>query len=246
MAFFMITERQKQLKNFLSKLRISIKSLKLIDQALTHKSYANEILKGFDRNAVPDIHNERLEFLGDAILGMSIARALFKLYPEENEGALTHRKAQVVCEATLYEIGMQLSIGEYILLGKGERDSGGAERTSTIANTVEAVLGAIFESDGFEVTEKLILRLWDPYLSEKKIASASIDHKSRLQEYLLAKRKTRPSYKILKEAGPEHAKEYTVGLFINGKKESQGTGQNKKKAEQNAAEIFLKENNIHL
>jgi len=206
--------------------------------AFTHKSYANEI-----RNISPEklslYHNERLEFLGDSILGMIIGEELFLKYPEYDEGLLTKYKARAVCEATLKEIGEALEIGQMLMMGKGEQATGGKRRSSNIADTLEAVVAAVFISCGYKVTKNIILYHWGPYLTGKKIAKASIDYKSELQEYLVKNKKIRPEYRVLSSTGPDHDKEYTIGLFLEDQKALEGKGKSKKKAEQYVAEQYL-------
>lgn len=229
------------LKNFAKNINIdaSIIDLKFLHQALTHKSYINE-LKGARHNPkLSTLSNQRLEFLGDAVLGMVIAGELYRRYPMENEGVLTKKKAMAVCEPTLAEIGKKLKVGEQLMLGKGELNTGGREKNSNIADALESIIGCLYLSGGFEVASDFIISHWQPYLDEKKRAQFSIDHKSILQEKLIKHNNLRPEYKVLKTSGPEHNKTFEVGLFIQGKMEVTASAQSRKKAEQKAALQYL-------
>lgn len=233
-------ERKKKLTEFAKQVDIEDLDLEKIDQSLTHKSYINEV-RNKPGNKNPDIeilHNQRLEFLGDAVLGMIIARELYVLFPEEPEGSLTKKKSMAVCEPTLAEIGQKMEIGKYLLLGKGEISTGGRERSSNIADALEAILGAIYLDRGLPRVEKFILKNWQPYLQKKKIAEFSIDYKSTLQELLMQK-KIRPEYRVLDAVGPDHNKIFIIGLFIEGKAICQAEAHSRKKAEQKAASIYL-------
>ena len=238
--------REKHLKEFVEINKIPEIDLELLDRALTHKSYANEFRGRKGADELLHMHNERLEFLGDAILGNTIAKALFLHFKDHNEGILTKRKAQAVCEPTLAEIGKTLKIGSILRMGKGELATGGAERPSNIANAVEALLGAIFLHHGYTITEEFVKSIWKSYIFEDKIAEASIDFKSGLQEYLTKKLKVRPDYQILREDGPDHEKEYLIGLFVKGSLEVKASGGSRKKAEQKAAKEYIEKNQIQI
>ena len=232
--------RRDQLNTFMRENQLPKLSHRLLNVALTHKSFANEL----NHNLSPDLqsHNQRLEFLGDAILGAVIAAHIYQENPNYDEGKLTQRKSEIVCEATLSEIGSKLSIGEYLLMGKGELSSGGGQRVSNIADAVESLIGVIFLEKGYSSSQKFILSLWKPYFHEGSTPQGSIDYKSRLQELLLKTLKIRPEYEVMGIEGPEHENIYQVALFIDGKKVLQAKGMSKKKAEQKAAEMYLKEN----
>ena len=241
----MDSERIDQLDTFMRENQLPGLSHELLNVALTHKSFANEL----NHNLSPDLqsHNQRLEFLGDAILGAVIATHVYRENPNYDEGKLTQRKSEIVCEATLSEVGSKLNIGEYLLMGKGELSSGGGQRVSNIADAVESLIAVIFLEKGYPSSQKFILSLWKPYLHEGTMPQGSIDYKSRLQELLMRTFKIRPEYEVMGTEGPEHENIYHVALFIDGKKILEAKGMSKKKAEQKAAEIYLKQNknNLH-
>ena len=242
----MNSERKIALENFRNSHQVSNLSLDYLNQALTHKSYANELNSGDSVKEHPELHNERLEFLGDAVLGNIIAEALFRAHPAESEGNLTKKKAQAVCEPTLAEIGASLDLGSLLIVGKGELASGGTNRASNIANAVEALLGAVFLDQGFETTKELVLRLWRPYLEEERVAEDSIDYKSDLQEHLMKNLKLRPEYKVVSTDGPDHKRIYEVALFIKDKKQVVARGSSIKRAEQAAARAYIEVNQLKL
>ena len=238
----MTEERKNQLKSFIIKNNIPKISIGLINVALTHKSYANEYSK-HKRSLPTHLHNQRLEFFGDAVLGMIVAEELYRNKTDYNEGQLTKKKAQVVRESTLAVIGNQLGIGEVLLMGKGEMASKGEKRASNIADALESLIAAIFLEVGYKETKNFILNLCGSYIKNKALEE-SIDYKSYLQEYLIKKEKILPEYKVIHVEGPEHEKTYMIGLYISGKKVSEAKGQSKKKAEQQAAENFFKDYKI--
>lgn len=207
--------------------------LSVFNLALTHKSYSNEFKKR--KNIVSS--NQRLEFLGDAVLGLAIVHYLYLHYPNDDEGKLTKMKSVLVNSETLAEIAGQIDLGSYLLLGKGEQSGGGAQRSSNLADALEAVLGALFLTLSFEKVTKIILKLWKKHLNRIEIHQ---DHKSTLQEWLVQKEQVRPEYKVLHEEGPDHQKTFTVGLFVGLELKQKGKGKNRKKAEQQAAYQYLK------
>ncbi len=238
-------DRLKKLKDFSSRNSLQDVSLELLDQALTHKSYANENHHGYKNKLKVNLHNQRLEFLGDTILGTVVALAICRQCEECDEGNLTKKKSRIVCEATLAEIGEGLGIADLLLLGKGEKETGGSERKSNIADAMESILGAIFLDRGYDTTEMFILKHWAPYIEGEVVVSGSIDYKSQLQEWLVKKRKIRPEYRVLSTSGPEHDKDYEIGLFIMDELASRGIAKSRKKAEQTAAEQYIKSHKIH-
>lgn len=241
----MTSQRKAILRDFRDRNNLQINNLELLGIALTHKSWANE--QTAEREA-PDVSsfNQRLEFLGDAVLGLVIAKALYDKYRDQDEGFLTRMKSQAVCEATLADLGNTLGLGDLLIMGKGELAGGGNTRPSNIADATEAILGAIFEDAGFEAVEAIILRLWQPYLEREKTATASIDYKSRLQEWLVKKSQMLPEYRVIDTHGPEHARIYQIGLFIQYELKASGKAGSKKRAEQEAARIYLEKNAAHV
>jgi ribonuclease-3 len=240
----MTSKRKALIQQFMELHNLQGVSVELLNQALTHKSFSNEIKGHGGRLGNIESSNQRLEFLGDAILGFAIAKTLYDLIPDANEGELTKRKSMAVCEPTLAEIGENLELGKYLLMGKGETQTGGIARASNIADALEAVIASIFLSAGLEKTMEFILKFWIGYLKESRVAMFSVDHKSQLQEFIVKSIKIRPEYKVISTSGPEHDKTFLVGLYINGQEMMQATANSRKKAEQKAAYEYLKKNNL--
>lgn len=211
----------------LNKLNISTKNESLYEQALTHTSYSNE---------EHVMHYERLEFLGDVVLGLSISEYLYKKYPDE-EGTLTKLRAQYVCEGALYTYGLELGINEYIRLGKGEMGSGGRKRKVIVADVVESFLGALFLDKGFDETNKFIKKNIIPIIELGRVDLAA-DYKSELQELVQTDRRSL-EYSVINEEGPAHLKEYTIVVKIDNLVYGQGIAGSKKEAEQLAAKDAL-------
>jgi len=222
-------ERLKKLKILEKLLGHNFKNKELLNQALTHKSYANEKYKSDARD------NERLEFLGDSVLGIVISGILYEECPKSDEGILTKYKSQLVSGATLGRIAKGLKIGEYLLLGKGEEASGGRKHFSNILCTLEALIGALYLDGGLKPASKFINKVFHPELQLVKEGKGSKDYKSIFQQIVLKKLKTTPSYKIISEIGPDHKKHFIVEALISGKRYGVGSGSNKKSAEQLSA-----------
>lgn len=212
----------------LEKLKIKTDNIVLYEQALTHTSYANEMHVS---------HYERLEFLGDVVLGLAISEYLYKTY-EYEEGVLTKLRAQYVCEAALYTYGMELGINSFIRLGKGELDSGGRKRKVIVADVVEAFLGAMFLDKGFDYSNKFIKNYIIPLIESGKVLEVT-DYKSELQELVQTDRRSL-EYFVVKEDGPAHMKEYTISVKIDNIIYGTGVAGSKKEAEQLAAKDALK------
>lgn len=203
----------------------------LLKQALTHKSFANENrLKG---------HNERLEFLGDSVLNLAVSEILMKTCPNSTEGDLSRLRAVVVSESTLAVIARKIRLGEFILLGKGEEQSGGREKNSLLSDCLEAVIAAVYLDSGIEAAAGLIERLFGEYIRKVCAAGGMTDFKSRLQELCQERLKQLPNYRIVSESGPDHQKVFEVEIYINGAVFGRGTGRSKKEAEQYAAKEAL-------
>lgn len=196
-------------------------------QALTHRSWVNE--NDGDRGT-----NERLEFLGDAVLEFVVSKAIYDKFPNQEEGYLTALRANLVNTKNLSQVAEKLNIGAEIFLSKGEIDGGGRSNPSLLADTVEAIIGALFLDQGIEASKKFIE---DNILVdvEKKAALPLKDSKSLLQEKVQAKNLPAPKYQVISESGPDHSKEFTVEVVINGKAEATGQGKSKSDAEQSAA-----------
>ena len=218
-----------RVKEFLHTLRWEIRESKLYEQALTHSSFAHE--KG---NI--DAHNERLEFLGDAVLQLVISDHLYFLYPHLPEGKLTRLRADLVCEATLAGLAEMLELGSYLRLGKGEAAGGGACRPSLLADAVEALFGALFLDLGLEKCILHIIRLYRPALENLAGGLLHRDYKTLLQEFIQARDGVTPEYRIVRESGPDHDKVFEAEVLIGGRGGAgRGCGRSKKEAEQAAA-----------
>ncbi len=203
----------------------------LFREAFTHKSYLNEH---------PGVEcNERLEFLGDAVLELIVTEYLFLHYPEKLEGELTTYRSALVRGQHLAEIAIELSLGEYLKLSRGEERSGGREKNYILANTFEALVGAIYLDSGFLSAKSLIERYIIPRLNTLVEKGLHRDAKSILQEHTQEKLGITPHYDVLEESGPDHDKEFTMGVYLGEKKIAKGKGSSKQKAELNAAEKAL-------
>jgi len=201
---------------------------------LTHSSYSNE------DKAYNKVNNERLEFLGDAVLSISVSRYIFDEFPDYPEGDLTKLRAQVVCEDTLSLVAANLNLGKYLLLGKGEESSGGRERKSILADAVEAVIAAIYLDGGYKQAEKFVLNNLTEYIKLAVKGKIITDFKSYLQEYYQSKSQScKIRYVVTKEEGPDHDKVFHVNVMVNKNVAGKGVGKNKKIAEQNAAKDAL-------
>jgi ribonuclease-3 len=214
-------------------LKTIFKDENLYLQALTHRSWVNE-------NVGVRGTNERLEFLGDAILEFIVSKELFIKFPEKEEGYLTALRANLVNTKNLSELAGKIGLGSEIFLSKGEEEGGGRNNSSLLADTVEAIIGALFMDQGIALAEEFIKEniLIDV---DKKINSPLKDPKSLLQEKVQSNKLPAPKYQVITEEGPDHNKNFTIEVIINGKSIAKGTGKNKSEAEQNAAEKALLE-----
>lgn len=199
----------------------------LLKQALTHRSWVNE-------NSVNNGTNERLEFLGDAILEFIVSKEIYTRFPKEEEGYLTSLRANLVNTKNLSSVATKLGIGDLLLLSKGEIEGGGRTNQSLLADTVEAIIGALFIDKGLDASEKFIK---DNILIDvdTKASSSLKDPKSLLQETVQARGSSAPKYQVVEESGPDHNKEFTVAVVIDGKETAKGRGKSKSEAEQDAA-----------
>jgi ribonuclease-3 len=207
-------------------LGIRFKDGSLRQTALTHRSYAFE-------NDLP-VNNERLEFLGDAVLGIVVTDMAFREHPDKPEGELAKLRAAMVNMDALADVARDLGIGRFILLGKGEEMSGGPEKNSILADAFEALLGAIYLDRGLDAARKLIVRLFHPRMVAYVSGDGPRDYKTILQELASADRHALPEYRIT-ERGPDHEKEFTATVFLAGESWGMGIGRSKKEAEQQAA-----------
>lgn len=204
----------------------------LLEQALTHSSYANERLGG-----ALDC-NERLEFLGDAVLGMVVGDHLYREHPDLPEGDLTRLRASMVCEEALAEVAKGWRLGGYIRLGHGEALNGGQERASILADAVEAVLAAIYLDGGIAQVRRTIRRF---ILSHEATTGRTRDHKTALQEFIQQESGHVLAYELMSAQGPDHQKTFTMAVLLDGKQVGQGDGHSKKEAEQMAAKVALEQ-----
>jgi ribonuclease III len=224
--------REKHIDRLQRVIRVKFKNKSLLQRAVTHRSYVNES----GRNTRD---NERLEYLGDSVLALVVNEYLFKHFEDYQEGKLAKIKSAVVSEATLARLARKIDLGEFVLMGKGEEHSGGRERPSILANTLEAVIGAIFLDSGLKASRKFLLALIKDEIEIVNNPSSMRDPKTALQEYVQKKYKERPVYEVVAERGPDHRKEFTVRLLIKGREIVTGDGPSKRKAEMNAAQILL-------
>jgi ribonuclease-3 len=208
-------------------LKYTFKDKDVLREALTHKSYAAERRQSRD--------NERLEFLGDSVLGLVVADYLYGLLAANEEGALSKIKSNLVSRHNLYFWAAAISLGKYMHLGQGEDSAGGRARESILSNAMEAIIGAVYLDGGFEAARRIIL----DWLATQKMEADGGDYKSILQEYLQKRGKSAPEYGVVSTLGPEHEKIFTVETRLNGARLALGKGKNKKSAEQAAAKAAL-------
>jgi ribonuclease-3 len=204
----------------------------LLRQALSHSSYANEVYK----NSLDSY--ERVEFLGDSILGFVTAEYLYRTFPMKPEGELTRIRAELVCEKNLAAVAEQIHLGEYLLLGHGESQGGGRHRSGILCDVMEALIAAAYLDSGFEEAKGIVYRLVLPMLEK---ISQNRDYKTELQELIQRKKNQQITYEILEETGPDHCKEFLVRVSVNGTEIGRGTGTSKKRAEQAAAGYALEQ-----
>jgi ribonuclease-3 len=230
--------REKSLQALCLSLGLKFNDISLLDQALTHTSYANECKQQHIG------HNERLEFLGDAVLDLIISEYLFRSFPYLPEGELTKARANTVCEQTLSQRALELGIGEYLLLGKGESLSGGRKRISILADAFEAVIGAVYIDSNYTNTLQFVLQQLQQALSLVEKGDYINDYKTLLQESVQKHNDAVACYKVVEESGPDHDKVFKVAVLINQESLGIGQGKSKKEAEQHAAKQALIKMNV--
>ena len=199
----------------------------LAERALTHRSYA------YENGGLPT--NERLEFLGDSVLGLVVTDALYRRNPDLPEGQLAKLRASVVSTKALADVARTLGVGEHVRLGRGEQTTGGRDKSSILADTLEALLAAVYLDRGLAVATEVVHRLFDPLMGAAAGLGAALDYKTALQELSAARSLGAPDYRTA-ESGPDHAKEFTAEALVGGDVLGTGTGRTKKEAEQCAAE----------
>ena len=206
-------------------------NLSLLQNALTHSSYANERW----HNSL--LSNERLEFLGDSVLGMLVAEYLFRSFPDRPEGELTRMRADMVCEKTLASVANRIGLGEHLLLGHGEEQGGGRSRDSILADAVESVIAACFLDGGLEAALKFVQQFILVDVPVTRLHNA--DYKTSLQELVQQKKNQVLSYALVGQSGPDHDKQFDVEVSLNGTVVGRGTGRSKKRTEQDAARAAI-------
>jgi ribonuclease-3 len=204
---------------------------RLLERALIHKSYAYE-------NRLSE-HNERMEFLGDSVLGLVVSELLMNALPGASEGELSRIRAAVVSEPSLAAVAREIGLGEFLLVGRGEEQTGGRDKDSLLADSLEALVASLYLDGGIEPAGAFITRFFSDRIDRVQAAGGTADHKTELQELCQERLKTLPEYRVASESGPDHRKEFTVELSIRGEIYGQGTGRNKKEAEQRAAKEAL-------
>lgn len=221
------------LKDFEELINYKFKKEELLVEALTHSSYANE------RKHKKCKYNERLEFLGDSVLGLVISDYLFINYPDLPEGELTKTRAKIVCEATLSFCAKTINLGHYLMLGKGEEATGGRERQSLLADAFESIIGAIYLDGGIASARSFILSAMRQIINDALCGKIFIDYKTRLQELIQNDSNVKITYEIINEKGPDHNKTFYTQVKKNTEILGHGEGKSKKESEQNAAKMAL-------
>jgi len=216
--------------SFASRLGLTFNTEALLVEALTHRSYLNE-----NRGTVP-AHNERLEFLGDAVLELAVTHFLFITYPQKQEGELTAYRSALVNTVSLAGLATALHVNDFLLLSKGEAKDTGRARQIILANAFEALLGAIYLDQGYAVAEQFLATNLYPRLAEVLSSGSWQDAKSRFQEASQEHRGVTPSYKTISETGPDHDRHFVVGVYLHAEEMGQGEGKSKQEAEQAAAQ----------
>ena len=211
------------------KIGVTFREQSLLQQAFQHSSFINEN---------PDstiLDNERLEFLGDAVLNLIVAEKIFQESPNRTEGELTVIRTSLIREDTLAQLAIELNLGEYLHLGKGEETSGGRQRQSNLADVFESLIGAIFLDQGLDAARSFVLNRLDSHLTTTKRGRAGQNYKAKLQEFTQATCKQLPAYRVVESSGPDHDKQFTVEVTLEGKVLGTGSGKSKKTAEMEAA-----------
>jgi ribonuclease-3 len=224
---------QKNTDDFAASLGYTFNEPALLRTAFTHRSYVNE-----HRGSTIE-HNERLEFLGDAVLELVVTRFLFDTYPDKTEGDLTAYRAALVNTITISDAASELGMNNYLLLSKGEARDTGRARQYILANTFEAVIGAIYLDQGYDTAQEFIAKTIFPRIDEVVEKRLWQDNKSHFQEVAQEKVSITPSYQVLSEVGPDHDKQFTVGAYLGEEQVAEGTGRSKQEAEQSAAAAAL-------
>ena len=225
-------QRRKTLNALEERLDYRFHDLALLDTALTHTSY----VQGDGRASA---HNERLEFLGDAVLELCTSEYLYLRFPDYDEGAMTRLRAQAVCEGALYQVAREYGLGAMLLLGRGEDHSGGREKPSILSDAVEAVIGALYIDGGMEVAKGFIMRFVHNSVADAMAGRLIKDHKTMLQEYVQKRHMGQIVYELTGSSGPDHNKTFTMRVLVAGETAGIGEGRTKQEAGQQAARAAL-------
>jgi len=221
-----------EFSQILGRLEIEPQNLALYQTAFTHRSFLNE-------SKQPMQSNERLEFLGDSVLSFIISSFLYKTRPQDTEGDMTNLRAYIVKTESLAKAARELNLGMFLKMSRGEELSGGRENPQLLANTFESILGAVYLDLGIEKATQFVTLVLLPLFASEVEKGAPRDPKSELQEVVQGRFQTSPRYKILSTSGPDHAKTFVVGVFVDGKQIGEGTGSSKQHAEEEAAKKAL-------
>jgi ribonuclease-3 len=234
-TYYCVTGVKMQDLNYLQEaLGVKFRDMVLLEQALIHSSYVNE------NPAASPGHNERLEFLGDAVLGFFVAEKLYREFPGLDEGEMTRLRADLVRRDTLARLGRGIRLGDYLHMGKGEVSTGGRHKTANLAGALEAVIAAVYIDQGIDVAGQVVDRLLEREWEAAARRGAGVDYKSRLQEVTQARYQETPQYVLMGEVGPEHDKMFTVQVRVGAGVLGAGSGKSKKLAEMEAARAALK------
>lgn len=226
------------IKSLEKKLKLEFKNKSLIKQAFIHRSYVNE------NPELKQSHNERLEFLGDAVLELAVTEYLYSNFQKKSEGILTTWRASLVKGETLAKISKELDLGKYLKLSKGEEQGGGREKAMILADCLEAVIGVIYLDQGFKTTKKFIDKFIIKHLDQIIKGKTYIDSKTYLQETAQERFGVTPTYEVASETGPDHNKKFKVAVYLGDKKAGQGSGPSKQKAQVAAAKQALKNQEV--
>lgn len=217
------------------KLRIRFRNKALLEQALVHSSYLNE------NPSLASGDNERLEFLGDAVMGFIIAEELYKRFPQFSEGEMTRLRSSLVSQDALCRLAKVIKLGDHLYLGKGEEGGGGRSKPANLSGALEALIAAIFLDRGIAVTRRFVLRLMSKKMGRAFREGIEVDYKTKLQETVQAKRQLRPKYRVIEAVGPAHDRRFTVEVRVGDIIMGRGSGKSKKTAEAEAARVALQQ-----
>ena len=223
-------ERKKELQLFEKHARIRFRRLEFLNQAFTHRSFAHEAGENGE-------NNERLEFLGDSVLGLVVAEYVYATLPDQPEGELARIKSFVVSEASLSEIARGLRVDNFILIGKGEEYSGGRSKKTILADCLEAIIGAYYLDSGFPAADRFVRTMLIPELNKVLENRHAKDYKTLLQEWVQKRNKTYPKYRVVQKTGPDHDKTFWIEVHVGDRSFGAGKGKNKKEAEQEVARL---------